>query len=317
MDQVKIYVYGSCHAIASIESDDSIGIGGYGVVITLNGVRTEVLSGGFSNTTNSRMDIIGIIEGIKKITEPSDVVVYLTNGYVIDTLSKGWLEKWKREGYKKKKHVDLWKKLDLLLKEKTITFLHAKAVKYHPDYKHAEELGKNMSGKRNLPIDSGMNDKGNDIFQTFENTIDTTLEPLVYEEPKPTSGICVDASCLGNPGKMEYRGFDIETGIVIFERKYDEATNNIGEFLAIVYALALYKKEGKELKIIYSDSNYAISWVRHKVCKTNLMRNEKNKVVFDHIDRALAWLKNNSYDTSIQKWNTASWGEIPADYGRK
>ena len=110
MNNVKIFVFGSCHTTASLESDESIGIGGYGVVISINGTRTEAFADGFSNTTNARMDIVGITEGIKKIKEPSNVEVYLMNGYVIDTLSKGWLEKWKREGYKKKKHVDLWKK---------------------------------------------------------------------------------------------------------------------------------------------------------------------------------------------------------------
>jgi ribonuclease HI len=60
------------------------------------------------------MDIIGITEGLKKIKEPGNIVIYLSNGYVIDTLTKGWLEKWK-----KKKHVDLWKKLDTVLLENT------------------------------------------------------------------------------------------------------------------------------------------------------------------------------------------------------
>jgi ribonuclease HI len=98
---------------------------------------------------------------------------------------------------------------------------------------------------------------------------------------------------------------------------YEEATNNIGEFLAIVHALALYKREGKELKIVYSDSRNAISWVNQRKCKTKLERNEKNAIVFEHIQRAIAWLKNNEYDTKVLKWNTAAWGEIPADYGRK
>ena len=105
--QVKIYVYGSCHFSERLDSDEAVGNGGYGIVITANGQRVEEISGGFSNTTNARMDIVGITEGLKRIKEPSDIVVYLTNGYVIDTLSKGWLERWKKNGYKKKKHVDL------------------------------------------------------------------------------------------------------------------------------------------------------------------------------------------------------------------
>jgi ribonuclease HI len=99
--------------------------------------------------------------------------------------------------------------------------------------------------------------------------------------------------------------------------KYEEATNNIGEFLAIVHALALYKRDGKELNIVYSDSLNAISWVMQKKCKTKLQKNDKNKVVFEHIQRAINWLNNNEYAAKILKWNTVAWGEIPADYGRK
>jgi ribonuclease HI len=99
------------------------------------------------------MDIVGITEGLKRIKEPGDIVVYLTNGYVIDTLSKGWLEKWKKNGYKKKKHADLWKILDSVLQENShsISFKHSRDVKYTADFQHAEQLGKTMSGKKDLP----------------------------------------------------------------------------------------------------------------------------------------------------------------------
>jgi len=317
-DQVNIYVYGSCHFSERLDSDEAVGNGGYGIVITSNGQRVEEISGGLSNTTNARMDIIGITEGLKRVKEPSDIIVYLTNGYVIDTLSKGWLESWKRNGYKKKKHVDLWKILDSFLQETphSICFKHSKTVKHTADFQHAEQLGKAMSGKKNLPLDLGRSDNnGTDLFARPPELANALVE---LEDDKPIlDGICVDASCIENPGEMEYRGVDIKTGKVIFERKYEEATNNIGEFLAIVHALALYKRDGKELKIVYSDSLNAISWVKQKKCKTKLERNDKNAVVFEHIQRALIWLNNNEYDTKILKWNTAAWGEIPADYGRK
>jgi ribonuclease HI len=316
-NQVKIYVYGSCHFSERLDSAEAAGNGGYGIVITKNGQRIEEISGGFSNTTNARMDIIGIIEGIKKITEPSNIVVYLTNGYVIDTLSKGWLEKWKRNGYQKKKHVDLWKKLDSVLQQTphSISFEHSRDIRHTPDFQYAEQLGKIMSGKKNLPTDlSNENSSPNDLYQA-QNKQTGLSEP---EDDKPIpDAICVDASCIDNPGKMEYRGVDMKTGKIIFEKKYEIATNNIGEFLAIVHAVALYKKAGKELRVVYSDSATAISWVKHKRCKTKFEKNDKNAVVFEHIQRAIMWLNNNSYDTKILKWNTAAWGEIPADYGRK
>jgi ribonuclease HI len=320
-NQVKIYVYGSCHFSEKLDSDEAVGNGGYGIVIAKNGQRIEEISGGFSNTTNARMDIVGITEGLKRIKEPSDIVVYLTNGYVIDTLSKGWLERWKKNGYKKKKHVDLWKVLDSVLQETphSISFKHSRDVKYTADFQLAEQLGKIISGKKNLPADLGRDNIGTTaLFDATQQTSNSQTEPVDLEDDKPIlDGICVDASCIENPGKMEYRGVDIKTGKVIFERMYEEATNNIGEFLAIVHALALYKRDGKELKIIYSDSLNAISWVKQKKCKTKLERNEKNAAVFEHIQRAIVWLNNNEYDTKVLKWNTAAWGEIPADYGRK
>jgi len=280
-NQVKIYVFGSCHFSEQLDSDEAVGNGGYGIVITKNGQRVEEISGGFSNTTNARMDIIGITEGIKKIKEPGDIVVYLTNGYVIDTLSKGWLQKWKKNGYKKKKHVDLWKKLDSVLQAtpNSISFKHSRDIKYTPDFQHAEHLGKTMSGKKNLPIDLGKEINSPDnLYQTPNNQ----AELLMIEDDKPIpDAICVDASCMENPGKMEYRGVDITTGKILFERKYEIATNNIGEFLAIVHALALFKRDGKELKVVYSDSITAISWVKHKKCKTKLEKNEKNILVLN------------------------------------
>ncbi len=176
-----------------------------------------------------------------------------------------------------------------------------------------------MSGKKNTPNDIGRdNNSATDFFDATLQTSHNQTEPLELEDDKPIlDGICVDASCIENPGKMEYRGVDIKTGRVIFEMKYEEATNNIGEFLAIVHALALYKRDGKELKIVYSDSLNAISWVKQKKCKTKLEKSDKNMVVFEHIQRAIFWLNNNEYDTKVLKWNTAAWGEIPADYGRK
>ena len=129
--------------------------------------------------------------------------------------------------------------------------------------------------------------------------------------------ISVDAASSGNPGIMEYRGVDTRTGKVFFKQgPFEDGTNNIGEFLAIVHALALLKKNNSD-RIVYSDSRTAISWVRKKHCNTKLEPSEKNKEVFNLIERAVHWLRNNSYNTPIVKWETRAWGEIPADFGRK
>ena len=131
------------------------------------------------------------------------------------------------------------------------------------------------------------------------------------------NSISVDAASSGNPGKMEYRGVDTKTNQELFKQgPFEQATNNIGEFLAIVHALALLKKM-KSDKIIYTDSRTALSWVKKKICNTKLERTENNEPVFELVDRAVNWLKSNQFKTVIVKWETKAWGEIPADFGRK
>ena len=131
------------------------------------------------------------------------------------------------------------------------------------------------------------------------------------------NSISVDAASSGNPGIMEYRGVDTKTKKQLFiQGPFEQGTNNIGEFLALVHGLAILKKNNSD-RILYTDSKTAMSWVRKKNCNTKLERNIKNKPVFDLIDRAIDWLKNNSYKTVIVKWETKAWGEIPADFGRK
>lgn len=129
--------------------------------------------------------------------------------------------------------------------------------------------------------------------------------------------IAVDAASSGNPGIMEYRGVDTQTKEELFRQgPFREGTNNIGEFLALVHGLALLKQK-KSDRILYTDSRIAMGWIKRKKCNTKLKPSSKNKTLFDLIERAETWLKNNSYDTKIVKWETKAWGEIPADFGRK
>lgn len=133
------------------------------------------------------------------------------------------------------------------------------------------------------------------------------------------NSIAVDAACSGNPGKMEYRGVFVNDNVEIFRvGPYADGTNNIGEFLAIVHALALIKNSEKHQTIpIYSDSMTAIKWVSRKKCNTKLEQTERNKPLFELIARAEKWLHENEYNNPIIKWETENWGEIPADFGRK
>lgn len=132
-----------------------------------------------------------------------------------------------------------------------------------------------------------------------------------------SDAVAVDASCLGNPGKMEYRGVWVADGSPIFKAgPFEDGTNNIGEFLAIVHALAWMEQQGVRFTIC-SDSRNAILWIKQKKCKTKLERTGRNDKVFELIARAERWLATHAITVPIVKWETKLWGEIPADFGRK
>ena len=141
-----------------------------------------------------------------------------------------------------------------------------------------------------------------------------TVLPLPMEVE--ANAIAVDAACSGNPGPMEYRGVDLRTGQQVFHFGPISGTNNIGEFLAIVHALALLKKVNSTATI-YSDSISGMAWVRNRKAKTTLPLTPENAKLHQIIQRAENWLRNNTYTNKIIKWNTEQWGEIPADFGRK
>ncbi len=153
----------------------------------------------------------------------------------------------------------------------------------------------------------------NDIASPPTNRTDTVL-PLPLEVQ--AEALAVDAACSGNPGPMEYRGVYLRTGQVVFHFGPMHGTNNIGEFLAIVHALALLKQKGLDMPV-YSDSRNAILWIKQKKCKTRLERTSRTEELYRMIERAEKWLKENTYTTPILKWETTRWGEVPADFGRK
>ncbi len=126
----------------------------------------------------------------------------------------------------------------------------------------------------------------------------------------------VDAACSGNPGMMEYRGIDLSTGECVFHYGPLFGTNNIGEFLAIVHAVAKMTQEGKHLPV-YSDSHNALLWYKAKKCKTRLPISKKSEEVLGMVQRAENWLHTHICNIKVLKWDTRKWGEIPADFGRK
>lgn len=141
--------------------------------------------------------------------------------------------------------------------------------------------------------------------------------PTIKCDGPDLNSICVDAACSGNPGIMEYKGVETSSGKELFRQgPFMDSTNNLGEFLAIVHGLAFLKKRNSGIAV-YSDSATAISWVKRKNIRSKLMQTEKNHPLFELINRALAWLKENECQNKVLKWQTDLWGEIPADFGRK
>lgn len=147
--------------------------------------------------------------------------------------------------------------------------------------------------------------------------IEIDYKALPPNERPILDSIAVDAACSGNPGMMEYQGVDVKTGYQIFHYgPVEQGTNNIGEFLAIVHALALFYKNNPNLAI-YSDSHTALLWVKNRKTRTRLEPTEANRPIFALIQRAEKWLQENTYTNPVLKWDTEKWGEIPADFGRK
>jgi len=184
-------------------------------------------------------------------------------------------------------------------------------------WKECEEMVKNYPDARYKSFKSL--DEAEAAFQSG-----SSLKPKISNRNRGISSkikkdaVAVDAACEGNPGIMEYQGINIHTGEKLFYKgPFEQGTNNVGEFLAIVHALAYLTNLKKPDTTIYSDSITAISWVRNKRTKTNLIKSKKNEILFTLMDRALNWLHSNHYTNPIVKWETEEWGENPADFGRK
>lgn len=156
-----------------------------------------------------------------------------------------------------------------------------------------------------------------DILKAIANHRQNPVNYADHPEIKLDS-LAVDAACSKNPGPVEYQGVWVRTGERIFHAgPFEDGTNNIGEYLALVHGLALLKKQGKPDTPIYTDSRTARSWVKNRRPKTSVQRTDRNAELFEMLDRATAWLHANTPTNPILTWDTPNWGEIPADFGRK
>lgn len=184
--------------------------------------------------------------------------------------------------------------------------------KGYPSAAEAAEAFRKSQGK----TDSG--DLGRFLAQASSRALPRPGQPDYMTNPEvDLDAWAVDASCLGNPGRMEYQGVELMTGRTLFRiGPFDDATNNIGEFLAIVHAMALMTREGK-FHNIYSDSVSGMAWARNRKIKTQLKQTPRNGKVFELMARAVTWLNTHRFPAKVLKWQTDRWGEIPADFGRK
>ncbi len=150
---------------------------------------------------------------------------------------------------------------------------------------------------------------------TFQSEL--TEEQLALIGKPIEESISVDGAWDTSSGLVEYQGVETKSGKLLFRQgPFEDGTNNIVEFLAIVHALAYCKKNNLNVPI-YSDSRNAIGWVRDKEARTNHEPSDRNKKLFELIERAIKWLNENEYPNQVLKWETKAWGENPADFGRK
>ena len=155
------------------------------------------------------------------------------------------------------------------------------------------------------------------LFKAMAKRRPTAVNYSAIPEIVPGS-IAVDAACSRNPGPVEYQGVDIDTGARLFHvGPLQGGSNNLGEFLAIVHALAWLEQRGLGHITIYSDSRTAMAWVRNRKARTAITPNGTNGTILNMVARAEAWLQRHRPTNRIVKWNTDEWGEIPADFGRK
>lgn len=163
-------------------------------------------------------------------------------------------------------------------------------------------------------------DYGGDELYALRALAERKATQLVNYEAFPEirlDAIAVDAACAGNPGVMEYRGVVVGTGEELFHfGPVADGTNNVGEFLALVHALALCEKNGWT-RTIYSDSRTAQAWLRNRKARTSLAPTPRNAALLATLQRAERWVQTHTPRCPVVKWDTEKWGEIPADFGRK
>ena len=136
MKHIDLYTDGACSG--------NPGPGGWGAILRFGTVEKE-LCGGYKQTTNNRMELTAVIEGLSALKEPCDVTLTSDSKYVIDGITKGWARAWKRNGWRKadKKpalNADLWDRLLTLLDIHQVRFVWVHGHQGHPENERCDAL---------------------------------------------------------------------------------------------------------------------------------------------------------------------------------
>lgn len=143
MDHVMIYTDGSCRK--------NPGPGGWGAIL-VHGGREKEISGGEAETTNNRMELSAAINALEALRKPCKVTLTSDSKYMIDSITKGWVYSWKKNGWKKSDkspalNPDLWEKLLGLLKIHEVEFVWVKGHAGHPYNERCDEMAQRESGR--------------------------------------------------------------------------------------------------------------------------------------------------------------------------
>lgn len=150
-NKVTIHTDGSCLG--------NPGPGGWCAILDWNG-QEKTLVGGHSHTTNNRMELLAVIRALETLNRPCVVNIYTDSQYVLNAIEKGWLEGWKKKGWKtaaKKpvKNQDLWTQLSKLLEQHKAKFHWVRGHSGHPENERCDALANAQAGLGELPPDPG------------------------------------------------------------------------------------------------------------------------------------------------------------------
>ncbi|TVM16173.1 ribonuclease HI [Oceanidesulfovibrio indonesiensis] len=149
--KVTIHTDGSCLG--------NPGPGGWCAILDWDG-QEKTLVGGHSHTTNNRMELLAVIRALEALTRPCTVNIYTDSQYVRNAIEKGWLEGWKKKGWKtaaKKpvKNQDLWTQLSKLLEKHDVKFHWVRGHSGHPENERCDALANAQAGLGGLTPDPG------------------------------------------------------------------------------------------------------------------------------------------------------------------